>query len=168
MRNVLLVISWILITVSIWLALGAAAIEPVQRNIIYVHVPASVCSMICFVPLFICSVCYLATKRQGWDITACACAEVGLVFATAMNLSGMIFAHAEWNIWWTPSPRLISAAALWFLYAAYLLLRASFANESRTPADLCGFWDYRFCGCSDCVYQRKIHTRYSPCEFQFR
>ncbi len=44
----------------------------------------------------------------------------------------MIFAYAEWGAWWTPSPRLISSAVLWFLYAAYLLLRNSFTDHHRS------------------------------------
>ena len=45
--------------------------------------------------------------------------KVAAVFATALNLTGMIFSRAEWNIWWTPSPRLITSAALWFLFALF-------------------------------------------------
>ena len=66
-----------------------------------------------------------------WDYTAAASAEVGLVFATVLNATGMIFAYAEWGVWWTPSMRLISSAILWFLYVAYSLLRSAFAAERR-------------------------------------
>jgi heme exporter protein C len=34
-------------------------------------------------------------------------------------------------VWWTPSPRLISSAVLWLLYAAYLILRAGLPAEHR-------------------------------------
>jgi len=116
----------LLILFSGWLALTVAAVEPVERNIIYIHVPAAVCSLVCFGVLFFCSIQYLRKEEQKWDNIALACGQVGLAFATLMNLTGMIFARAEWGTFWTPSPRLISSAALWFLYAAYLILRASF------------------------------------------
>jgi len=131
MRRFLLILSLVLILTSVWLFSTVAAVEPAQRNIVYIHVPAAVCSLVCFGVLFVCSIQYLRTKRGVWDYTAAASAEVGLVFATALNVTGMIFAYAEWGLWWTFSPRLISSAALWFLYAAYCLLRSAFADRRR-------------------------------------
>jgi heme exporter protein C len=131
MRSILLGVGLCLILISCWIALTVGVVEPAQRNIIYIHVPASVCSLVCFTVLFICSIQYLRTKRQMWDYTAAASAEVGLVFAKVLNATGMIFAYAEWGIWWTPSMRLISSAILWFLYVAYSLLRSAFAAERR-------------------------------------
>ena len=129
MRFFLLGLSFCLILISGLMALTVAASEPAHRNIIYLHVPAAFCSIVCFAVLFICSIQYLRTKSQMWDYMAAASAEVGLVFATVLNVTGSIFAYAEWSVWWTPSPRLISSGALWFLYIAYLILRASFGAE---------------------------------------
>ena len=131
MRVCLLVLSSCLMLISGLMALTVSAVEPVERNIVYIHVPAAICSLVCFCVLFVCSIQYLRTKQQIWDHIAAACGEVGLVFATALNATGSIFAHAEWGLWWTPSPRLISSAVLWFLYVAYLILRASFTAERR-------------------------------------
>jgi heme exporter protein C len=143
MRRFALGLSLCLTLISGWIALTIGASEPPIRNIVYIHVPAAICSLVCFVVLFVCSIQYLRwvsisqknremrprTKTQSWDYIATASAEVGLIFATVLNITGMIFAYAEWGIWWTPSPRLISSAVLWFLYAAYCLLRASFTAE---------------------------------------
>lgn len=131
MRSLFLWLGFCLILVSGLTALTIGAVEPVERNIIYIHAPAAICSLVCFCVLFVGSIQYLRTKMQKWDHIAAASAEVGLVFATVLNATGMIFARAEWGIWWTPSPRLISAGGLWLLYAAYCLLRASFAAERR-------------------------------------
>jgi heme exporter protein C len=68
---------------------------------------------------------------------ATAAAEAGLVFATILNATGMIFSRAEWNVWWTPSPRLVSSALLWFLYAVYLILRVSLPGAPQRRARLC-------------------------------
>jgi len=116
------------------MALTAGLVQPIERNIIYLHVPAAICSLVCFTVLFICSIQYLRTKRQGWDNMAAACGEVGLIFATVLNLTGSIFARAQWGLWWTASPRLISSAVLWFLYVAYLLLRTALPAERRRAA----------------------------------
>ena len=128
MRRILLLSVLILLLLSTWMALTLGQITPVKRNILYAHVPSSICALICFVVLLIASVCYLRTDKIIWDLVAAASAEVGAVFATILNVTGMIFSHAEWNTWWTPSPRLITAAILWFLCVAYLILRANIQN----------------------------------------
>ena len=114
-----------------WMVLTTASIEPASRNIVYVHVPSAVCSLVCFVVLFVCSIQYLRSAGEKWDCVAVSAAEVGLLFATIMNVTGMIFAKAEWGTFWTPSPRLVSSAAMWFLYAAYLVLRTGLGGGSR-------------------------------------
>ena len=77
MRKILFGTSFCLIFISGWLALTVAAVEPIERNIIYVHVPASICALLCFCGLFLGSVQYLRTRGLGWDRTAAACGEVG-------------------------------------------------------------------------------------------
>jgi len=131
MRLSLTILGLLLILLAALLAMTTAAVAPPARNIIYVHVPAAVCSLLSFCILFFCSIQYLRTKQQKWDNLAAASAWVGLLLATVMNLTGMFFARIEWGAWWTPSPRLISSAVLWFLYAAYLLLRNSLADRYR-------------------------------------
>lgn len=77
------------------------------------------------------SVQYLRTKNSTWDFTAASAAEAGFIFATVLNVTGCIFAKSEWGIWWTPSPRLISSAMLWFLYLAYLIIRNNTDEKFR-------------------------------------
>jgi len=124
MRLLFLSLGLVLLVASGWLAFTGGAVEPVCRNIVYLHVPPAICSLVCLMMLFVCSIGYLKTGRQQWDEAAAACGEVGFVFATVLNVTGMIFARAEWGVWWTPSLRLISSALLWFLYVAYLILRS--------------------------------------------
>jgi heme exporter protein C len=108
----------------------------VENNIVYVHVPSAICSTLCLLVLLIAGICYLATNKPTWDYIGAAAAEVGLVFATVLNVTGSIFARPFWNTWWTPSPRLISSAILWFLCVAYLILRANIQNP-RHRARIC-------------------------------
>ena len=131
MRLFVLLLGLCLMLISTWSAFMLGAVEPAERNIIYVHVPSAICSLICFGALFVCSIGYLRTGSGRWDHTARACAEAGLVFATVMNVTGMIFARAEWGVWWTVSPRLVSSAVMWFLYVGYLILRGALAGERR-------------------------------------
>jgi heme exporter protein C len=120
-----------------WMALTLGQVEPIKRNIIYAHVPSSICSLLCFVVLLITSIGYLYTSGTTWDQVAAASAEVGAVFATILNVTGSIFSRAEWNTWWTPSPRLVTAAILWFLYIVYLILRSSLPGSKHRRARIC-------------------------------
>ena len=144
MRQILLLSAFVLLLVSMWMALTVGQIagpvgnpdSPV-RNIVYAHVPSSICALLCFLVLLVASVGYLATARPIWDRLAAASAEVGTIFATILNATGMTFSRAEWNVWWTPSPRLISSAILWFLYIVYLILRASLPGSQYRRARVC-------------------------------
>ena len=90
--------------------------------------------------ILVTSIGYLATSRRFWDQVSVAAAEVGVVFAAILNLTGSIFSRAEWGIWWTPSPRLISAALLWFLYVVYLILRSSLEGSADKKAKICAVY----------------------------
>ncbi len=95
MRKILLFITLILLLGSTWMALTKGRIEgpsanpdsPV-RNIIYAHVPSSICSLVCFTVLLITAIGYLATGNESWDQVAAATAEVGIIFATVLNATG--------------------------------------------------------------------------------
>jgi len=137
MRRILVFSAFALLLLSTWMALTLGQIAPVKRNILYAHVPSSVCALLCFVVLLIASICYLRTGKEVWDCVGAASAEVGAVFATILNVTGMIFSRAEWNTWWTPSPRLITAAILWFLYVVYLIIRTSISQSQRRKARVC-------------------------------
>jgi heme exporter protein C len=137
MRRVLFGLAIALLIASTWISLTRGRIAPVERNILYVHVPNSVCALLIFVVVLVASIGYLAREGGGWDLVAAAAAEVGFVFATILNATGMIFSRAEWNAWWTPSPRLVTSAILWFLYAVYLILRVSLPNSSHRRGRVC-------------------------------
>ena len=137
MRRWFMALAIVMLMLSTWLGLTKGQIVPVQRNILYVHVPNSIGALLCFAVLLVASVAYLITGRQIYDWIAAAAAEVGTVLASILNATGMIFSRAEWNVWWTPSPRLVSSALLWFLYVVYLILRTSLPGSPRRRARIC-------------------------------
>jgi len=146
-RRILLCLDMILILTAMWIALTAGRIQgpeanpdSVVRNIIYAHVPSSICAMLCFVVLLVASIGYLITSKRIWDQVAMASAEVGMVFAAILNLTGSIFSRAEWGPWWTPTPRLVTAALLWFLYVVYLILRSSISGSADKKAKICAVY----------------------------
>jgi heme exporter protein C len=78
------------------------------------------------------SILYLVRRDLRIDRWAAASAEVGAVFTTGVLVTGSIWARVAWNTWWTWDPRLTTALIMWFLYAAYLVLRGGITRpESR-------------------------------------
>ena len=63
---------------------------------------------------------------------AAASAEIGVIFATLVLITGPIWARPVWNTWWEWSPRLTLFLVLWFIYIAYLMLRNFVEGEERS------------------------------------
>ena len=144
MRRILFAFTFAMLMAAMWLSLTAGRIEgplahpesPV-RNILYVHVPSSICALLSFTIILVTSISYLKTGNLKWDLVSASAAEVGLIFATVLNVTGMIFSRAEWSTWWTPSLRLFSSAVLWFLYVVYLILRSNLPGSRVRKARVC-------------------------------
>ncbi|MFZ5827826.1 MAG: cytochrome c biogenesis protein [Bacillota bacterium] len=107
---------------------------PVQR-IFYFHVAAAATAFLAFGVVFVCSIAYLRTGARQWDRMAYAAAEIGVLFTTAVLITGPLWARPVWNVWWTWDPRLTTTLVLWFLYIGYLFIRAS-AGSSEKEARL--------------------------------
>lgn len=122
-----------------WLIWHYAPVEqtlgPVQK-IFYTHLPLAWWALISFFGVFVCSIAYLKTRREGWDLLAGAMAEVGVLLATLALLTGSIWARKSWNTWWTWDPRLTTTLVMWFIYAGYLLVR-SMDLDRRRQATVC-------------------------------
>lgn len=104
---------------------------PVQR-IFYLHVGSAVAAFGSFALVLAGGVAFLWKDSVRGDRLGRAAALVGLVFTTNTFVMGMIWAKPIWN--WDPSQtwdaRLTSTAALWVIYAGYLLVRR-FATPGR-------------------------------------
>ncbi len=96
----------------------------VQR-IFYYHVPAATCAYTLFLVNFIASIIFLWKRSAIADLWAVTSAEVGLVFATVVLITGPIWGRIAWGIWWAWEPRLTTFLVLWLLYVSYLVLRRS-------------------------------------------
>jgi heme exporter protein C len=119
-----------------WLVVQApveAVQGPVQK-ILYVHVPNVIPTYLGFVLTAVAGVGFLWTRREAWDALAVAGAEVGIIFCSLILVTGPIWAKPVWGHWWAWDLRLTSTLVLWFIYVAYLLLRAfSFGSgQART------------------------------------
>lgn len=103
---------------------------PVQR-ILYVHVAVAWFALGACLVMGISAMGYLLTRRRAWEHWSCAAAETGWLAATLTLITGSLWAHAAWNIWWTWDPRLTTVFLLWALYSAGLLIRATAADPHQ-------------------------------------
>jgi heme exporter protein C len=122
-----------LATLGLWLFLVVGApVEKVQgvvQKIFYAHVPCWLPAYLGFVLTAVGGIGYLTTRREHWDHFALAAAEVGVFFCTLGLITGPLWAKPVWGVWWVWDLRLTSTLILWFVYVAYLFLRA-FAHGS--------------------------------------
>ena len=109
------------------------AVLGLSQRIFYVHVPLALVGFLAFAVVAVCSIGYLWKGSKRLDNVAFAAAEIGLLFTTLMLVTGMLWAKPAWGVWWSWSPQLTTSLILWFLYAAYLMLRA-YAPPGETSA----------------------------------
>jgi heme exporter protein C len=132
----------VLSAVVVLLLLGLAAyasffIAPTDAKqgliyrILFLHVASAWTGLTAFFISFIANLLYVWRRRPRWDWLGVSAAEVGLAFTTVVLITGPIWAHPVWGIWWTWSPRLTSTFVLWLLYISYLLLRTLIEEPDR-------------------------------------
>jgi heme exporter protein C len=102
----------------------------VVQRIMYFHVPLAWVGFLAFFVVFCASALYLWKGWRRMDALGHSAAEIGVLFTTLMLVTGATWAKPTWGVWWTWDPRLTTALILWFLYVAYLMLRA----YAPTPA----------------------------------
>src|SRR5712692_6025217 len=126
----------------VFLLLGAAAygalfVAPTEKTmgtiqrIFYLHVSSAWTGLTAFFICFLANLLYVWRREPRWDWLAVSAAEVGLVFTTVVLVTGPIWAHPVWGIWWTWDARLTSTFVLWLLYISYLLLRTLVEEPDR-------------------------------------
>jgi heme exporter protein C len=103
---------------------------PIQK-IFYFHAASAWAGMTAFSICFIGNLLYVWRRQPKWDWLGVSGAEVGLAFTTVVLITGPIWAHPVWGIWWTWDARLTSTFVLWLLYVSYLLLRTLVEEPDR-------------------------------------
>ena len=126
-KDALLVASAVLMAVTLYLVFFWVPTEAtlgVSQRILYFHVPLGILGMISIVLVTLASAMYLWKKEKRWDDLAHSTAELGVIFATLIIVTGAIWAKPTFGVWWTWDPKLTTTLILWFIYVAYLMLRA--------------------------------------------
>ena len=126
-RDGLLVAGAALMAVTLYLVFLWVPTEQnlgVSQRIFYFHVPLGWIGMVSIIVVAIASVMHLVTGKEKWDSLAYATAELGVVFATLIIVTGSIWAKPVWGVWWTWDAKLTTTLVLWFIYVGYLMVRA--------------------------------------------
>ena len=124
----------ILMAIAFGMILFYAPMEKVMglvQKVFYFHVATAWVGMLGFIAAAVVAVIYLRTKDMKWDLIGLAAVEISLVFFLITIILGSIWARPIWNAWWTWDPRLLTAAFLELIYAAYLLLREGIEDRER-------------------------------------
>jgi heme exporter protein C len=101
------------------------------QRIFYFHVSCAWAGFTAFFLCFLGNLLYVWKREQKYDWLGVSGAEVGLAFTTVVLITGPIWAHPVWGIWWTWDARLTSTFVLWLLYVSYLLLRTLVEEPDR-------------------------------------
>jgi heme exporter protein C len=129
LKTLMLVITAILILISIYLIFiyipPHETMGDVQR-IFYFHVASAWVSYLAFGVTFATGLLYLKTKDLKWDTIAFVSAEIGVIFCSIAIITGSLWAGAVWRVFWRwEDIKLFITLVLWFVFIAYLALRAN-------------------------------------------
>ena len=102
-----------------------------MQRIFYIHVPSAWICFVAFGVTFASSIYYLSKRDMKADALAAASAQIDTLFTTVVLVTGMMWGHAIWGVYWTWEPRLTSFLVLWLLYLAYNAVRAYVPDPAR-------------------------------------
>ena len=126
-RNILWAVSAVAMGITLYLIYLWVPTEQnlgISQRIFYFHVPLAWLGMLSMVIVAAASVVYLVTGRDRWDSLAHATAELGVVFASLILVTGVIWAKGDLGWWWTWDAKLTTTLILWFIYVGYLMIRS--------------------------------------------
>jgi heme exporter protein C len=132
-----IVLGFVAIVLVIAAGYASFFVAPTERTmgdiqrIFYFHVGSAWAGMDAFFICFLANLLYVWKREPKYDFLGVSCAEVGLVLTTVVLITGPIWAHPVWGIWWTWDARLTSTFVLWLLYVSYLLLRSLIEEPER-------------------------------------
>ncbi len=107
------------------------ATQGAAQKIYYLHVPAALGAYIAVSLTALTSIVYLWLHDERADRLADASAEVGLVFLSVVLETGPLWGHKIWGAWWAWwDMRLTLTLFLWFVVAAYLVVRGAVEDAS--------------------------------------
>jgi heme exporter protein C len=116
---------------NIFVVLPNEAAQGAIGKMLFIHVPAAITAYVFYGVAVYCSVAFLITKNFQYDSVAVSSVEVAQVFTLVNLVTGSIWGHIIWGIWWTWDLRLTSQFMCFMLYLGYLLMRPAIAEATQ-------------------------------------
>jgi heme exporter protein C len=115
----------------VFFVVSTEASQGIVQRIFYIHVPSAWVAFMAFGICALCSIIYLWLGDERLDMAAVSAAEGGMVFTTAVLLTGPLWGKIAWGTYWTWEPRLTLTLLLWFVFLGYFLVRSSTPNPEK-------------------------------------
>jgi heme exporter protein C len=115
----------------IFFGMQGEAMQGQIGKMIFVHVPAAITGFTFYGVAVVASILFLITKNFKYDSVAVSSIEVAQVFALINLVTGSLWGHIIWGIWWTWDLRLTSQFMCFMLYLGYLLMRPAVAEATQ-------------------------------------
>jgi len=116
---------------TIFVGLGDEAAQGAIGKMLFIHVPAAITAYTFYAVAVVCSVGFLVSKDFKYDSVAVSAIEVAQTFTLVNLVTGSIWGHIIWGIWWTWDLRLTSQFMCFMLYLGYLLMRPAIAEATQ-------------------------------------
>lgn len=129
-------LAFALMAAALWTALDWAPVAQdsaggLTQKIFYFHVPSAYVMYIGVGACVLGSLGYLFQRTPGWDALAQAGAELGVVFASIVLITGPLWARKAWGAYWAWDPRLTTTLLGTLIFVAYLVLHSNAAGEAE-------------------------------------
>jgi heme exporter protein C len=124
----------ILFAIGLYLSLFVAPADYQQGDsvrIMYVHVPAAILGMSCYVLMAIAALGTLVWRHPLADVAAKCAAPLGAGFTFLGLVTGSIWGKPMWGTWWEWDARLTSFLVLFIMYLGLIALWRAFDDPAR-------------------------------------
>ena len=124
----------ILFAFGLYLSLFVAPADYQQGDsvrIMYVHVPAAILGMGCYVLMAITALGTLVWRHPLADVAAKCAAPLGASFTFLGLVTGSIWGKPMWGTWWEWDARLTSFLVLFIMYLGLIALWRAFDDPAR-------------------------------------
>jgi heme exporter protein C len=100
-------------------------------RIMYIHVPAAMLAMGCYVLMALAALGTLVWRHPLADVAAKSAAPLGAAFTFLGLVTGAIWGKPMWGAWWVWDARLTSFLILFIMYLGLIALWRAFDDPSR-------------------------------------
>ena len=126
--GVLAVLAMIAVYIRVIYFTPIEALQGAAQKIFYVHLPSAIMGFTAVGIAAVAGGLYLWLRDVRLDRIAESAIEVGLVFLTAVLVSGPLWARPIWGTFWTWDARLTLTLFLWFILVGNVILRGAIDN----------------------------------------